>query len=323
MQQNYIYDSIVIGAGISGLVLATRLKARGENYLLLEKSRGVGGRMATRRDKDDVAYDHGAQFYKVQTSKAESAIKLWSSSDAFRLWFEDGDYSYFCAKKGMTNLAKALVDDQRLLLNEKVLSLKEVNNSSQPEVFQLTTETEAIYFTKKIYLTAPLPQSLEILSNSHVEYPAELKNISYAKAIVSLIEVQSEDQPLQEIKYEQNPTENIFSISNKLSKQVSSKLAFTVVMNPAFSDRNYYQLDENILNIVQAEFSDHMLKRSANFKIIKSQLKKWRYSHPLSTYSKKSSRLGPNGNIYLLGDAFGGPSIRGAIDSANSVINDN
>jgi phytoene dehydrogenase-like protein len=42
-------DAIVIGAGISGLAAATELAKAGCRTIVLEKSRGIGGRMATRR----------------------------------------------------------------------------------------------------------------------------------------------------------------------------------------------------------------------------------------------------------------------------------
>jgi predicted NAD/FAD-dependent oxidoreductase len=40
---------VVVGAGIAGLSAAEVLQARGVTVVVLEKSRGVGGRLATRR----------------------------------------------------------------------------------------------------------------------------------------------------------------------------------------------------------------------------------------------------------------------------------
>ena len=47
----------IIGAGISGLTLANRLNSTFE-VVVLEKSRGIGGRMATRQ-AEPFAFDHG------------------------------------------------------------------------------------------------------------------------------------------------------------------------------------------------------------------------------------------------------------------------
>ena len=60
-----IYDCIVIGAGISGLFAANRLQTEGLEVLVLDKGRGLGGRMATRRISSGV-FDHGAQFFTVK-----------------------------------------------------------------------------------------------------------------------------------------------------------------------------------------------------------------------------------------------------------------
>ncbi|WP_405049538.1 NAD(P)-binding protein [Rhizobium sp. BK176] len=49
----------VIGAGIAGLTIVRSLQKIAD-VIVFEKSRGVGGRMATRRI-DDVSFDHGAQ----------------------------------------------------------------------------------------------------------------------------------------------------------------------------------------------------------------------------------------------------------------------
>ncbi|OYT70379.1 MAG: hypothetical protein CFK52_11225 [Chloracidobacterium sp. CP2_5A] len=60
-------DVAIIGAGLAGLTAAYALAQRGFNCELLEKSRALGGRMATRRFLD-IAFDHGAQYFTVKTA---------------------------------------------------------------------------------------------------------------------------------------------------------------------------------------------------------------------------------------------------------------
>ena len=50
----------IIGAGMSGLALAQQLQVSAE-VKILDKSRGFGGRMATRM-RGDYQFDHGAQL---------------------------------------------------------------------------------------------------------------------------------------------------------------------------------------------------------------------------------------------------------------------
>ena len=63
----------IIGAGISGLTAANILKDVAK-VTVFEKSRGVGGRIATRR-AEPFYFDHGAQFFKARTEDFQSFIK--------------------------------------------------------------------------------------------------------------------------------------------------------------------------------------------------------------------------------------------------------
>lgn len=50
----------VIGAGLAGLTAARMLAEAGAPVVVFEKSRGLGGRLATRRIRDGLDFDHGA-----------------------------------------------------------------------------------------------------------------------------------------------------------------------------------------------------------------------------------------------------------------------
>jgi predicted NAD/FAD-dependent oxidoreductase len=72
------FEWVIVGAGAAGLVLGRALHemvaTRGGVFIILEKSRGVGGRMATRRD-GQVIYDHGAQFLKIYDQQLKNLVK--------------------------------------------------------------------------------------------------------------------------------------------------------------------------------------------------------------------------------------------------------
>ncbi|MFM8721078.1 MAG: FAD-dependent oxidoreductase, partial [Chthoniobacterales bacterium] len=71
-----IHDTIVIGAGLAGLAAAGRLRKAGQDVLVLEKSRGLGGRAATRR-WDGLPVDHGAQFFTARSEDFRDQVARW------------------------------------------------------------------------------------------------------------------------------------------------------------------------------------------------------------------------------------------------------
>ena len=63
----------VIGAGITGITLANLLQKK-VNLTVFEKSRGVGGRMATRR-AEPYQFNHGAQYFKIENKEFKNFLQ--------------------------------------------------------------------------------------------------------------------------------------------------------------------------------------------------------------------------------------------------------
>lgn len=313
---NQIFDAIIIGAGISGITLAQRLQEQHKTVLLLEKSSGVGGRIATRRAEDCI-FDHGAQFIKkVHTDLNPYWSRLNCEKDG-HIWFSSEETQFYTFKKGMTQLPKALTRNLEVRLREKVIQI------SNPQRHHCVVRTEhgMEYNCKRIYLTSPLPQSLQLLRDSQISYPSDLEEILYAPALVGLFRVETKDENIIGLNYHENPSQEIYTISNQLSKAVSPNLAFTVTMQPTWSDENFSGEDSDTLAKISTLFKDFLnqLGSPDSYSIPHSQLKKWRYSHPLKVSPKAFQTLGDENQIVLLGDAFGGGSIPGAVRSAWSV----
>lgn len=65
----------VVGAGMAGVTCARTLVQAGHRVTLIEKSRGAGGRMATRRSEFG-GFDHGAQFFTVRDPRFQLALQM-------------------------------------------------------------------------------------------------------------------------------------------------------------------------------------------------------------------------------------------------------
>jgi predicted NAD/FAD-dependent oxidoreductase len=75
----------VVGAGLAGVACARTLVDHGVDATIVEKSRGPGGRMSTRRG-DGGAFDHGAQYFTARDARFRARIAEWIESGVVARW---------------------------------------------------------------------------------------------------------------------------------------------------------------------------------------------------------------------------------------------
>ena len=70
---------VVIGGGVCGIMAARTLLELGEeNVLLLDKGRGLGGRMNT-REFSGARFDHGVSFFSAHTTSFQQLVNSWET----------------------------------------------------------------------------------------------------------------------------------------------------------------------------------------------------------------------------------------------------
>ncbi|MBC8090258.1 MAG: FAD-dependent oxidoreductase [Phycisphaerae bacterium] len=75
----------VIGAGLAGLICARTLADHGVPVTVFEKSRGLGGRCATRRE-GPWQFDHGAQYFTVRDARLAPTVNAWHQRGLVAPW---------------------------------------------------------------------------------------------------------------------------------------------------------------------------------------------------------------------------------------------
>lgn len=76
----------VIGAGMAGCMCARTLADHGIDVTLIEKSRGPGGRCATRRLWENVVVDHGAPYAEFQDIRFQWFVRSWQQDGVIAPW---------------------------------------------------------------------------------------------------------------------------------------------------------------------------------------------------------------------------------------------
>ena len=103
MSQSITFRVAVIGAGMAGLACAGALHGSGAAVTLFDKSRRVGGRLATRR-VDGLMFDHGAQYATSRDPEFAALMQAMAATGDAAPWPAAGD-GRWCGVPGMSALA--------------------------------------------------------------------------------------------------------------------------------------------------------------------------------------------------------------------------
>lgn len=170
----------IIGAGMAGLAAAQRLRTTQPDLdtVIIEKSRGPGGRAATRR-LHGATFDHGAQYVKAPTPELAALLQQTLAHDTLvdiglPVWTFDhtgaiapgdaaqNDEAKWTYRDGLTRLAKELARDLdlrsetrlgRIELAEQCYTLYDEHGS-------------ALLSADAVLLTPPAPQTAALIAAS-------------------------------------------------------------------------------------------------------------------------------------------------------------
>lgn len=170
----------VVGAGLSGMTLARELEQAGHRCQVFEKSRGRGGRLATRR-RDGWQADHGAQYFTVRDSEFQAEVDQWLARGWVAPWpvtpvvldregvHESPDeQTRYVGVPTMNAMVQGLSEGLDLFTQTRVDRLERVGRQ-----WRLWDDQGEQYGQfDAVLLTAPLAQSLALLpQGSQLEVP--------------------------------------------------------------------------------------------------------------------------------------------------------
>ncbi|MFM8388720.1 MAG: NAD(P)/FAD-dependent oxidoreductase [Actinomycetota bacterium] len=296
----------VVGAGLSGLIAARELATQGHSVVVVDKGRGVGGRLATRRIGDAV-FDHGAQFFTVRDARFQAIVDGWLADGVVRVWChgfgtEQDGFPRYVGTAGMTSIAKHLAADLDVRTSSLVFSVLPAANGG----WTITLDTGETFASDAVILTAPIPQSFGFAFTGGVEFPEELRTIDYDRTLGLLVALDG-PSAIPSPGALQNPDDVFSFIGDNQAKGISPVPAVTFHANPQWS-ANHWDTPHDEAERLLREAAGRYLGGSA---IIASNFKRWRFATPQRNWP---DRVWTNdaGNMIVAGDAFAGPRVEGA-----------
>ncbi|MFC7319483.1 NAD(P)/FAD-dependent oxidoreductase [Halobacillus campisalis] len=290
------HDIIIIGAGLTGITAARRLESEGKRVLLVDKSKSVGGRLATRRVAKGKA-DHGAQFFTVRSDELQKEAADWLNKGWIKHWFGE-DYPRYTSVNGMNGLAKKLAQGLNVRLESRVSHI-----ASDGAKYTVVTEDKEEWECERVLITIPVPQTVELLERSSFSLD-DLQSIDFQPTYVGIFQFRNFTMLPSSGHVDKQLPEGVERIVDHYKKGISDDVIVSVYMTAAWSSEHYGE--EEVLDKIKEQAGGFFQMED----LVSEQLKKWRYAQAAQTfphsYHHVSERLLTAGDAFLRQDDASG-----------------
>jgi predicted NAD/FAD-dependent oxidoreductase len=312
----------VIGAGVAGLTAARSLQDQGHRVTVFEKSRGPGGRAATRRIKE-LPFDHGAQYFTVRHPAFRRAVDSWCERGLVMTWHgrigrvrnnriepAHDKQERFVGVPGMSAIGKHLAADLAIQTGVRVAPPQRLDGT-----WRLRRETgEALGDFDLLIVAVPAPQAGALLTSSAPDLAERAASVRYSPTWALMLAFNT-DPPL--------PYDGLFFEGDEIgwaarnsSKPSRSGNTWIIHAAPAWTRAHCDEPGETIAAELRKVFAEKVGLDSTD--IIAQTAHRWRYSlveNPLDV----GALWDPDLALGLCGDWCQGARIEGALLSGQAL----
>lgn len=299
---------VIIGAGMAGLACARRLADAGLAAIVLDKGRGIGGRVATRR-VGDLQFDHGAQY--VNAHDAGFAAVLHSLGDSVAGWQDGTGRTHNVGVPGMSAIPKALGVGLDIRQNARVARLVQDGDG-----WMLKLVTSAMR-AAQVVVTVPAPQVADLLGAEHL-LAAAVAPVRLAPCLTLMAAVTA-PAPFITRQDADDPLAWIAQDSAKPGRPQGQDTLWVAQADEAFSRAH--------LEDTPTEIAAHMLPLLCDRlgvtpdQVTHAEAHRWRYARVTQALGQPFL-CSPDATLYLGGDWCIGPRVEAAWTSGTAIADD-
>lgn len=306
----------VIGTGFSGLVLANELKKHSSyEVTFFEKSRGVGGRIATRYN-ESWEFDHGAPFFDANDADFLKLLQVFIHQGIVSTWNHkivnskmveiDTQKKYFIGTPKMNSIPKILSKGFDIHFDTKITSIQQKNDK-----WFLKDDKSQEYGTFDVVITSTPPQqAYDILPNECL-YRNSLQSYKMLPQFAVLVGLDAIKNNFDVMQVDNLKIEKI--VLNHYKNGRTNKPSIVVYSSLKWASEN--------INIEKNQVGKELLNEVENLLDIKLQpqmvqIHRWLYSKP--EFKSNLLFLSDDG-ILSCGDWLSSGTIEGAFLSGNKL----
>lgn len=286
------FDVVVVGAGMAGLSAARALHGH-RRVVVLDKGRGVGGRMATRRI-GGATFDHGLPTVEVADPGLGDVAAQWRAEGLLAPW-PPGDPASARGVPTMNALAKAMAGGLDVRTATRVVDCSVASGR-----WALRDHSGATWQADAAIVTAPVPQALELLDGRGVD--DDLAAVTYERCVVVMV-------PLDDHSRLGTPSLDgavLAAAVDERTKGTSAVAALTLRSTAGAAERWWDDSDD--------EWAARLLAAAGlgPEAAAGAQVHRWRYARVTAGHPSDFAVVRRSPLMLLAGDGFGSGDLAGA-----------
>lgn len=260
---------------------AAHLCQAGIEAQVFDKARGPGGRSASRR-QEPLRFDHGAPLFHAQDPVFLSQVSEWVSKGLVAPWTttittQDNQGQSQQASQGfvavpkMSALARAIGQDAPCHYSTRIANIE-----PSPQGWRLTDTEAQTYHAKQVLLTAPPPQTLELLAEHSPTISSALNKVEVQPDWTLMLSGEPDLLPAKvgQLHFKEHPCLSQLTAEHR-KPQRPSEPAWTLHANAAWS-RTHEEAERPWVIEQLCAALGQSLGRSLNFATAHAH--RWRYA---------------------------------------------
>lgn len=299
-------DVLIVGAGLAGAAAARALAVAGRHCIVLDKGRGPGGRLSTRRI-DGAGFDHGAACLQA----VGEAFRAWLDAEVragrMAVWGET-----WVGVPGMDAVVAGLLDGLDVRWSVTVAGLHRRDGLWTA----LAADGRCLAEAPALVLAVPAPQALALLSVGLEAVPGmaaltglgelveALRRVRFAPCWAGLVVVDEAAAPLA--SGSQQRADSVLAVIFREADKPGRATAGHWVLHATEAwSQTHLELDaERVAPLLRAAFVDASGVPDTAIRSMTAH--RWRYAQPISGMADGAAAV--QAGLMLAGDAIGLPA---------------